>query len=63
MTRYTKLERKKHEDSGSWEAAPLTPAKYKQPKSETKADNEADTRGKEQNGGAKKRGFSKVDGG
>lgn len=62
MTRYTKLERKKHEESGSWEAAPLTPAKYKQPKSETKADNEAD-RGKEHNGGPKKRGFSKVDGG
>src|ERR1700730_16004050 len=62
MTRYTKLGRKKHEESGSWEAAPLTPAKTKQNKSEDKKDKVTHSAGKEQKGGAKKRSFSNYDG-
>jgi hypothetical protein len=60
MTRYAKLGRKRHEDSGSWEAAPLTPAKAKQPRSH--GDGEQEGSGSGENSGTKKRGFSKLDG-
>jgi hypothetical protein len=60
MTRYTKLGRKQHVDSGSWESAPLTPAKAKQPRS--RGDGEQEGSGAEQNSGSKKRSFSKLDG-
>lgn len=60
MTRYTKLGRKKHVDSGSWEAAPLTPAKAKQPRSHD--DGEQEGSGSGESSGNKKRSFSKLDG-
>ncbi|KAG2181049.1 hypothetical protein INT43_008631 [Umbelopsis isabellina] len=57
MTRYTKLERKKHEDSGSWEAAPLTPAKLKQT-----ADKQAHSEGGYKGRKNGKRSYSQVEG-
>ncbi|KAI8579210.1 hypothetical protein K450DRAFT_243291 [Umbelopsis ramanniana AG] len=60
MTRYTKLGRKQHVDSGSWESAPLTPAKVKHPRS--RDDGEQEGSGSGQNSGNKKRSFSKLDG-
>jgi zinc finger CCHC domain-containing protein 9 len=58
MTRYTKLGRKQHEESGSWEAAALTPAKPKHTASDKHANDEAGKKGQKN----RKRGYSQMEG-